>query len=186
MISYSLNLVGYPEESISEIEFTNNSTLLTVSIISMIMIAVGVIILFIAGFIGKRNIHYSKKFMTMTGFSAILLIVGAIVFWAGADFPTSENTGSFPSYMDVWDYFREGFGIFAPFIGGGISIIGISVHYVFFKFRIETPAKRKEVSLKINGFEEIVDKIYNLEKELKDKIGKLEETQKQILDQMVK
>lgn len=160
---------------------------MTVSIISVIIIALGVLILFIAGVYGKKNIYYSKKFMTMTGFSALLLIVGAIVFWAGADFPTSENTGTTPSYMDVWDYFREGFGIFAPFIGGGISIIGISVHYIFFKFRTETLTKKEEVSLKINGSEEKLD--YNLEKEIegiKEKITKLEETQKQILDQMGK
>ncbi len=131
--------------SYSETEFTNNSALLTVSIISIITIAVGVIIQFITGATNKRNINYSTPFMTMNGISAILLFIGPIVFLVGADWPTTRSTGSFPPGYDVWDAFDEGFGIISPFIGGVISILGIPAHYYFFKYRIETLTERKQV-----------------------------------------
>ena len=130
--------------SVSKTEFINNNTLLIVSIISIIMITVGVIIQFITGATNKRNINYSIPFMTMNGISAILLFIGPIIFLVGADWPTTRNTGSPPGY-DVWDFFDVGFGIISPFIGGGISILAIPAHYGIFKYRIEQLGERKQV-----------------------------------------
>ena len=174
----------YP--SISETAFTNNTQLLTVSIISTVMISVAVIILLITGITSKRKIHYNKKFMTRTGFSAILLIVAGIIFYAGADWPTTPQTGSVPYDIGVWDYlFKEGFSVYSPFIGGGIALLGMSIHYILFKFRIDSSVKRRDVSLEIDGFKEKIEKIYTLEKETNEKLASLEETQNKILDQMV-
>ncbi|KKN62054.1 hypothetical protein LCGC14_0515490 [marine sediment metagenome] len=185
LTSYSITDPYDPDPmfNISEIAFTNNNTLLTFSIISSIMIFVAVIILLSAGITSKRKIHYSRKFMIRSGASAILLIVGGIIFWVGADWPTTQKTGGAPG-LSVWDYFNEGFSVFTPFIGGGIALIGMSVHYILFKFRIEGMTKNKLTNLKIDEFSEKIDKIYILEKEINEKIAKLEEMQNQILEQM--
>ena len=169
--------------AISETAFTTNNQLLTVSIISSIMILVAVIILLFTGVSSKRNFHYSKEIMARSGFNAILLIVGGIIFWVGADWPTTQKTGSAPP-ESVYDFFNEGFSIYTPFIGGGIALLVMSMHYILFKFRIEAQAVREGVSLKIDEFREKIDKIYFLEKEINEKIAKLEETQNQILSQI--
>lgn len=169
--------------SVSETAFTNNDQLLTVSIISSIIILVAVITLLIAGVSSKRNFRYSKKIMAITGFSAFLLIVGGIIFWVGADWPTTPKTGS-AHPESVWDYFDEGFSVYTPFIGGTIALIGMSMHYILFKFRIEALDESGGVSLKIDEFREKIDNIYVHEKEMNEKIAKLEETQKQILSQI--
>ena len=165
------------DPNITEIVFTNNMTLLTFSIISMIAIAVGVTLLLIAGITSKRNIRYSKKFMVMTGISAILLIGGGIIFWVGADWPTTPHSVSSIPGVSVWDFFDKGFSFYAPFIGGGIALLVIPLHYYVFKRkiwtpavskrkiwtpavskrRIEKPAEGEEFSLKTKGSKEKVD-----------------------------
>ena len=167
LTSYRFSSPDPWDPNITEIVFTNNITLLTFSIISMIAIAIGVTLLLIAGITSKRNIRYSKKFMVMTGISAILLIGGGIIFWVGADWPTTPHSVSSTPGVSVWDFFDKGFSFYAPFIGGGIALLVIPLHYYVFKRkiwtpavskrRIEKPAKRKEVSLKTKGSKEKVD-----------------------------
>jgi len=185
LTSYSLiNPDPFGPPDISEIAFTNNTQLLTVSIISSIMIIVAVIILLSASITSKRKVFYSRKFMIRSGASAFLLIVGGIIFWVGADFPTTQKTGSAPLNASVWDYFNEGFSVYAPFIGGVIALLGLSVHYIIFKFRIESSRKKGDLSYKIDEFRGKIDEIYLLEKGINDKIAKLEETQRKILGQI--
>ncbi len=185
LTSYSLiDPDPYGPPDISEIAFTNNTQLLTFSIVSSIMILAGVIILLIQARASRKNMHYSKKFMIRTGISAVLLITGGILFWVGADWPTTQQTGPFPLGVSVWTYFNEGFSIYAPFIAGGISLLGITVHYIIFKFRIEASRKRGDISYKIDEFREKIDAVYDIEKEINDKIAKLEETQRKILIQI--
>jgi hypothetical protein len=148
------------------------------------MILVGVIILLITAKTSRKITHYSKKLMVKTGVSAILLIVGGIIFWVGADWPTTQQSGPFPPGLSVWDYFNEGFSVYAPFIAGGIAFLGMTVHYILFKFRIEASRKRGDLSYKIDEFKEKIDDIYNIENEINDKIARLEETQRKILEQI--
>lgn len=174
----------YYMESISSIEFTNNTSLLTSSLISTIMIAVGVIALLIASINSKRHTSYKKNIMTMTGFGAILLILGGIIFYIGADWPTTKNTGPGPPGVSVWSMFDQGFGVFTPFIGGIISLLGTPVYFYFFKYRVEGSVSRKDIILKIEDFKEKIDQIYNLEVQIEERISNLEAIQKQILNQM--
>ena len=131
------------DPKVTEIIFTNNIKLLTFSIISTIAIAVGVTLLLIAGITSKRNIRYSKKSMVMTGISAILLIGGGILFWVGADWPTTPHSLSSTPGVSVWNLFDEGFGVYAPFIGGGIALLAIPLHYYVFKRKTWTPTVSK-------------------------------------------
>lgn len=182
--SYSLVDPYDPMFSISEIALTNNTQLLTVSIISSIMILIAIIVLLSASATGKRNVQYSRKFMIRSGAGAFLLIVGGILFWAGADWPTTLKTGSGPPGMSVWDYFKEGFSVYTPFIAGTIALLGLSIHYIVFKYRIEDSRKRGELGHEIDEFRGKIDEIYFLEKGINDKISKLEETQSEILEQI--
>ena len=143
LTSYIFSNTDPWDPNVLEIVFTNNITLLMFSIISMIAIAVGVTLLLIAGITSKRNIRYSRKFMVMTGISAILLIGGGILFWVGADWPTTPHSISSTPGVSVWDFFDEGFSVYAPFIGGGIALLVMPSHYYVFKRKIWTPTVSK-------------------------------------------
>jgi len=144
-------------------QITTNDTLLTVSIISTIMIAIGIVILLVGGVQERRSSKYlaadrlyNKRFEIISGIGAILLIVGAIVWLAGADWPTTDSVPPIPGY-DFWDLFNVNFGIVTPFIGAGISLVGIPVSY-YYNYYLREKAGIREPKRETTGDKETLRK----------------------------
>ncbi|GAH04268.1 unnamed protein product, partial [marine sediment metagenome] len=117
------------DPNVLDVTFTDNTTLFMFSIISMITLAIGLILLLIVGITSKKNIRYSKKLMVINGLSVILLIAGGIVIWLGADWPTTTHSIPYLLGTSALDFYSASFGFYSPFIGAGIAVLGIPLHY---------------------------------------------------------
>ena len=130
--------------STSELGLITDNVVLTVSIISTIIIAIGVVALIIGGGISKRSTQYNMNVIIMSSIGALLLLIGPIIWLIGADWPTVGDITS-PPGEDFWDWFNVNFGIITPFIGAVIAVPGIIGHWYVFKYEGGIREPRKEI-----------------------------------------
>ncbi|MFX1411722.1 MAG: zinc ribbon domain-containing protein [Promethearchaeota archaeon] len=141
-VSVTVSSVYYG--SVGDSGITNNNSLLTVSIMCTIIIAAGIATLIIGGIQGKRNTQYDRKFEVLSSIGGILLLVGAITFLLGTDWPTTDEISAITGY-GVWDWFEASFGIISPFIGAAIALIGVPAYHYLFTREIEIVPSKAEV-----------------------------------------
>ena len=118
--------------SASELGLTTDGSLLAVSIISTIVIAVGIVVLIIGGLQSKRSTQFNRNIIIMSSIGALLLLIGPIIWLVGADWPIIDPITA-PPGEEFWDWFDVNFGIIAPFIGAVVAFIGVALYYYYLK-----------------------------------------------------
>ncbi|MFX1315560.1 MAG: hypothetical protein ACFE9T_06815 [Promethearchaeota archaeon] len=144
---FTLISASYGPYSGRESGIIDNVSLLSVSIVCTIIIAISIVTLIIGGVLNKRSTEYNMNVIVISSIGATLLLIGPIIWLIGADWPyiTPPFTESDFIGQDFWDWFDVNFGIIAPFIGAVIAIPGIVGHWYIFKYEGGIREPRKEI-----------------------------------------
>ncbi|MFX1321818.1 MAG: hypothetical protein ACFFAQ_09240 [Promethearchaeota archaeon] len=138
---------SYGPYSTNEFGLITDNMVLAVSIISTIIIAIGIVVLIIGGVLSKRSTQYNMNLIIMSSIGALLLLIGPIIWLIGADWPIIGEITTPPGY-DFWDWFDVNFGIIAPFIGTAIAFIGVGLYYYYLKEKAGIREPKREVGEK--------------------------------------
>ena len=110
--------------------FNSIEALIGSIICSFILLIMALNLLVISLKIRKGKNTYNSSIFTST-----VIIVTTIAYIAMLEITLSGNYylfGGFP--IGFWDFFNAGFGVIAPFLGAGITIIGALLHRYYSKF----------------------------------------------------
>lgn len=129
--------------TVSEQGIITDNGVLAVSIISTIIIAIGIVVLIIGGVQSKRSTKLNINVIIMSSIGALLLLIGPIIWLVGADWPIIDPITA-PPGENFWDWFDVNFGIIAPFIGAAIAFIGVTLYYYYLKEKAEIREPKRE------------------------------------------